>query len=72
MNFLRVNMGSLTCRYEKNNDYIGLAGRALSSKFIPTEVPPNSYPLGKENKLIFTPGLKGLIAREQSKISSSQ
>jgi len=56
MNFLRVDMGSLTCRYEENNEYTGLAGRALTSKFISNEVPPNSHPLGKQNKLIIAPG----------------
>jgi len=56
MNFLRVDMGSLTCRYEENNNYRGLAGRVLTSKFISNEVPPNSHPLGRENKLIIAPG----------------
>lgn len=56
MNFLRVDMGRLTCGYEENSEYSGLAGRALTSKFISNEVPANSHPLGKENKLIFAPG----------------
>ena len=49
MNILRVDMGSLTCRYEETKDYAGLAGRALTSRFISQEVPDNSHPLGKEN-----------------------
>lgn len=57
MNFLRVDMGRLTCEYEENQDYTGLAGRALTSRIVSNEVPANSHPLGKENKLIFAPGL---------------
>ncbi len=56
MNFLRVDMGSLTCKYEDNHDYTGLAGRALTSKIVSNEVPANGHPLGKENKLIVAPG----------------
>lgn len=56
MNFLRVDMKRLTCRFEENKNYQGLAGRALTSQFIFNEVPANAHPLGKENKLIFAPG----------------
>jgi len=56
MNFLRVNLERLTCQFEENKDYQGLAGRALTSRLIFNEVPGNAHPLGKENKLIIAPG----------------
>ncbi len=56
MNFLRVNLERLTCQFEENKEYQGLAGRALTSRLIFNEVPANAHPLGKENKLIIAPG----------------
>lgn len=57
MKCIRVDMENLTCQHEETDDYTGLAGRSLTSKIVAIEVPANAHPLGKENKLIFAPGL---------------
>ncbi len=58
MKFIRVNMNEKTVAVEDvPPDYIGLGGRGLTSIMINAEVPPQSDPLGPENKLIFAPGL---------------
>ncbi len=55
---LRVDMGKGTLNYEDVPEkYRRLGGRALTSKMISDEVPPNAHPLGPNNKLIFAPGI---------------
>ena len=55
---LRVNTKEKTFVFEEIPDvYSGLGGRALTSKMVLDEVPATCHPLGKANKLIFSPGL---------------
>ncbi|WP_299977930.1 aldehyde ferredoxin oxidoreductase family protein [Desulfobacula sp.] len=55
---LRVNTKEKTFGFEEVPEaYAGLGGRALTSKMILDEVPATCHPLGKANKLIFSPGL---------------
>jgi len=52
------------------NQYIGLGGRALTSSFVNDEVKPTCHPLGKNNKLIFAPGLlSGTSAPNSGRLS---
>lgn len=69
--FIRVDMTSLSVTIgEVPEKYIGLGGRALTSGFIADEVKPTCHPLGKNNKLIFTPGLlSGTSAANSGRIS---
>ncbi|MDA3789065.1 MAG: aldehyde ferredoxin oxidoreductase, partial [Desulfobacula sp.] len=56
--FLRINTKEKTFGFEEVSEaYAGLGGRALTSKMILDEVPATCRPLGKFNKLIFSPGL---------------
>ena len=56
--FLRINTKEKTFGFEEVSEaYAGLGGRALTSKIILDEVPATCHPLGKANKLIFSPGL---------------
>ena len=41
-----------------------LGGRGISGKIISSEVPPEADPLGSKNKLIFAPGLLGILVRK--------
>ncbi|APG23939.1 aldehyde ferredoxin oxidoreductase C-terminal domain-containing protein [Syntrophotalea acetylenica] len=55
---IRVNMSSLTTAIEPVPEHWqGLGGRALTSVIVTEEVPPQCDPLGKNNKLVFAPGL---------------
>jgi aldehyde:ferredoxin oxidoreductase len=55
---LRVNMNSLTVAFEDiPAAYLGLGGRALTSKVVSKEVDPTCHPLGPTNKLAIAPGL---------------
>jgi aldehyde:ferredoxin oxidoreductase len=58
MKFIRVDMslGKIQSG-EVPQPYLGLGGRCLTSTIINAEVPPKCDPLGKDNKLIFAPGL---------------
>jgi len=50
--------------------YAGLAGRALTSNFVAAEVKPTCHALGKNNKLIFAPGLlSGTTAAQSGRLS---
>ena len=54
----RVNMSDLKIIEELlKKEYETLGGRGLTSRIVTEEVPPSSHPLGKENKLVFAPGL---------------
>lgn len=56
--FIRIDMSSLKVTIgEVPEKYAGLGGRALTSNFVNDEVKPICHPLGKNNKLIFAPGL---------------
>lgn len=57
---LRVNMSNLSVKEEAlPAEYVGLGGRAMTSAVVAKEVPPTCHPLGKNNKLVFAPGLLG-------------
>jgi aldehyde:ferredoxin oxidoreductase len=55
---LRINTREKTFTFEETPEaYAGLGGRALTSKLILDEVPATCHPLGKNNKLVFSPGI---------------
>ncbi len=55
---LRINTKDKSFKFEDMPDeYAGLGGRALTSRMVLKEIPPTCQPLGKNNKLIFAPGL---------------
>ncbi|MHB1404903.1 MAG: aldehyde ferredoxin oxidoreductase family protein [Desulfitobacteriaceae bacterium] len=57
---LRINMATLEQKQEETKqDYQLLGGRAFIAKFLLDEVKPSCEPLGRHNKLIYTPGLLG-------------
>lgn len=57
---LRVNVGNQTAVYQDIPvDYKFFGGRGLIAKILLNEVKPDCHPLGKNNKLIFAPGLLG-------------
>jgi aldehyde:ferredoxin oxidoreductase len=68
---LRVNMTDQSYRMEElPKAYKYLAGRALTSTIISEEVPPVCHPLGKNNKLVFSPGIvTGTTAPTSARIS---
>lgn len=69
--FIRINMTTLTATMtDVPEKYAGLGGRALTSNFINDEVPPTCHALGKNNKLIFAPGLlSGTAAPNSGRMS---
>ena len=69
--FIRVNMTTKkTVIEEIPQKYAGLGGRALTSTFINDEVKPTCHALGKNNKLIFAPGLlSGTAAPNSGRLS---
>jgi aldehyde:ferredoxin oxidoreductase len=69
--FIRVDMTSLKVTIgEVPEKYVGLGGRAFTSNFIADEVKPTCHALGKNNKLIFAPGLlSGTSAPNSGRIS---
>lgn len=69
--FIRIDMTSLEVKIEEVPEkYIGLGGRALTSSFVADEVKPTCHALGKNNKLIFAPGLlSGTSAPNSGRIS---
>ncbi len=57
---LRIDMGATDgprLTTEPVGEYAGLGGRAATSIIVAKEVPPLCHPLGKENKLVFAPGM---------------
>jgi aldehyde:ferredoxin oxidoreductase len=55
---LRIDLDTQQYRYEESADsYKDLGGRGLTSKILSEEVSPAVDALGKENKLIFAPGI---------------
>ena len=69
--FIRVNMTTKeVVTGEAPEKYAGLAGRALTSNFVNDEVKPTCHALGKNNKLIFAPGLlSGTSASQSGRLS---
>jgi aldehyde:ferredoxin oxidoreductase len=55
---VRVSMTDLSFAIEDvPKEWAGLGGRALTSTIVSTEVIPTCHPLGRNNKLVFAPGL---------------
>ncbi len=57
---LRIDMGAPggpKMTTEPVGEYAGLGGRAVTSLIVAKEVNPLAHPLGKENKLVFAPGM---------------
>ncbi|QNO15389.1 aldehyde ferredoxin oxidoreductase [Alkalicella caledoniensis] len=69
--FIRIDMTSLKVSTEEvPAKYAGLGGRALTSNFIADEVKPTCHALGKNNKIIFAPGLlSGTSAPNSGRLS---
>lgn len=55
---IRINMNNLSATIkDAPAEMEKLGGRAFCSHIIYTEIPPTCHPLGKTNKLVFSPGL---------------
>jgi len=69
--FIRVDMTTKqVATLDVPEKYAGLAGRGLTSNFIADEVKPTCHALGKNNKLIFAPGLlSGTTAAQSGRLS---
>lgn len=69
--FIRVNMTTMQITTETIPEkYAGLGGRALTSTFVNDEVKPTCHALGKNNKIIFSPGLlSGTSAPNSGRLS---
>ena len=68
----RVNMTDLKVSVEEvPENWDDLGGRALTSRIVSDEVPPNCHPLGANNKLVFAPGiLTGTAAANSGRLSA--
>jgi len=68
---LRVNMGSLSAKYEPFPDnWLLIGGRGLIARIMNREVMPETNPLGPENRLIFACGpLAGTNAPQLGRLS---
>lgn len=68
---IRINMTDLSSRVEEvPKDLIGFGGRSLTSRIVAREVEPTCHPLGKDNKLVFAPGLlSGTAAANSGRLS---
>ncbi len=69
---LRVNTKEKTFTLtDPEEKLLGLGGRALTSQLVCDEVPATCHPLGKNNKLIFAPGLlSGSAAANSGRMSA--
>jgi aldehyde:ferredoxin oxidoreductase len=69
---VRINMAELTSSTEPvPAEWVGLAGRALTSTIVAKEVPPTCHALGASNKLVFSPGLlTGTSAANSGRLSA--
>ncbi|WP_319548179.1 aldehyde ferredoxin oxidoreductase C-terminal domain-containing protein [Desulfogranum marinum] len=67
----RVNMTDLSTSIEDvPADWAGHGGRGLTSTIVAAEVEPTCHPLGKNNKLVFAPGLlSGTTAANSGRLS---
>ncbi len=68
---LRVNMSTLEVKEERLPEHlVKFGGRGLTSKMVLEEVDPGCHPLGKNNKLVFAPGIvTGTSAPSSGRIS---
>jgi aldehyde:ferredoxin oxidoreductase len=68
---LRIKMGKRPdYSISEEGEYSGLGGRALTSRIVSREVPPQCHALGEENKLVIAPGmLAGSAAAISGRIS---
>lgn len=71
MKIYRVNMSTLSYTVEDvPQEWAGLGGRALTSAIVAKEVEPTCHALGKNNKLVFAPGLlTGTTAPNSGRLS---
>ncbi|MEI6857367.1 aldehyde ferredoxin oxidoreductase N-terminal domain-containing protein [Psychrilyobacter sp.] len=71
MKICRIDMSTKTISFEEvKPEYVGLGGRALTSRIISDEVDAISHPLGKNNKLVIAPGLfAGNLAPSSGRLS---
>lgn len=69
--FIRVDMTTINVSIgDVPEKYVGLGGRALTSSFVADEVKPTCHALGKNNKMIFAPGLlSGTAAPNSGRMS---
>lgn len=69
--FIRVNMTDKSVSIDPVPEkYQGLGGRALTSTYVNEEVKATCHPLGKNNKIIFAPGLlSGTTAANSGRLS---
>ncbi|MCP4119760.1 MAG: aldehyde ferredoxin oxidoreductase, partial [Desulfobacteraceae bacterium] len=69
---LRINTNSKTYKFEEvPEELAALGGRALTSKMVLNEVPATCHPLGKNNKIVFAPGLlSGSPAANSGRLSA--
>lgn len=69
--FIRVNMTTKEATIEEVPEkYMGIGGRQLTSTFVSEEINPTCHPLGKNNKIIFAPGLlSGTLAPNSGRLS---
>ncbi len=67
---LRINTRTRTATTDTSGAYAGLGGRALTSRIVSREVPPDCHALSDENKLVIAPGtLTGTTAATSGRIS---
>jgi aldehyde:ferredoxin oxidoreductase len=57
MKILRINTRTKSYAFDDLGDYIGLGGRALTSRVVNKEVPADCHPLSAANKLVFAGGI---------------
>lgn len=71
MKILRINMSTLTSKYEElDKEYLIFGGRGLIAEIANNEIPPTCEPLGKYNKLIIATGpLVGLGLSSAARLS---
>lgn len=71
MKLIRVDMTRKEVKAEDvPQKYVGLGGRGLTSMIVADEVKPTCHPLGKNNKIVFAPGLlSGTTAPNSGRIS---
>ena len=69
--FIRVNMTTQDASIQEVPEkYVALGGRALTSSIVHDEVKPTCHPLGKNNKIVFAPGLlSGTSAPNSGRLS---
>jgi aldehyde:ferredoxin oxidoreductase len=72
MKIYRINMGTLTFASEDVPEkWNMLGGRGLTSTIVAQEVKPTCHPLGRNNKLVFAPGLlSGTTAINSGRLSA--